>query len=91
MTADEIARLEKAINERWDTFLEQVWKPFVAGNAKEHGGILEQTTKTNNNVRDLQLWRARFEGAFFTGRILWAVLGVGLTILGFLIKMQVGG
>lgn len=91
MTAEEIARLEKAMNERWDRFLEDVWRPFVAGNAKEHGGILEQTTKTNSNVKELQLWRARFEGALFTGRVIWAVLGVGLTILGFLIKIQIGG
>ncbi len=91
MTAEEIARLERTVNERWDMFLEQVWKPFVAGNAKDHGSILEQTTKTNSNVKDLQLWRARFEGAFFTGRVIWAVLGVGLAIFGMLVKIQWGG
>jgi len=91
VTAEEVARLEKAFNDRWDRFLEDVWKPFVSGNAGEHAGILTQTTRTNARVTKLEIAWARLEGALFTGRVIWAVLGVGLTILGILLKGQFGG
>lgn len=98
MTPAEITRLERALNELreermrdWQSFRDNEFKPFAERNSQEHGGILEQTTQTNANVRELQLWRAKIEGALFAGRVIWAVLGVGLAILGMLLQGKFGG
>jgi len=97
MTPEEITRLERALTELreerardWQSFRDHEFKPFVERNGNDHASILKQTKETNHRVSSLELWRARFEGAFLLGRVAWAVLGVGLAILGMLIKIQWG-
>ena len=52
----------KRVNERFDT------------NDKAHDGIIERQDTTNGNVTDLQLWRARMEGAVWVVRNEWRVI-----------------
>lgn len=94
MTSDEVGRLEGAINNlraELTALVEHELRPFVVRNDTDHAEIKANQQKTNTRVSALEIWRARFEGAFFAGRILWAVLGVGLTIVGLLLRGQIGG
>jgi len=45
--------------------------------------ILIQTTKTNGRVSSLEDWKK------FVGKIVWAVVGFAVTIIGFYIEKQI--
>jgi len=47
---------------------------FREENKAEHDEIKKKQDKTNGNVTDLQLWRARMEGAVWVVRNEWRVI-----------------
>ena len=50
--------MEKTVIEQCMKGLQDSFNTFVLDNKEDNNKILEQTTKTNGNVRDLQLWKA---------------------------------
>ena len=44
--------------------------------------ILIQTTKTNGRVSTLEDWKK------LVGKVVWAIIGFGITIIGFYIEKQ---
>jgi len=55
---------------------------FRTENKAEHEEIKAKQDKTNGNVTDLQLWRARMEGAAWVVRNEWRVILAIATIAG---------
>jgi hypothetical protein len=55
--------IEKTAIEQCVTQLQKSFDEFITDNKSAHEKILEQTTKTNGNVRGLQLWKAKMVGA----------------------------
>lgn len=50
--------------------------------AKEQLDRIEELARaTNGRVRELELWRAKIQGAASTSRIVWLVAGAGVTTI----------
>jgi len=43
--------------------------------------IEEMVRDTNGRVREIELWRARVQGAMATSRVLWMVMGGTITAI----------
>jgi len=43
---------------------------FIRENSEEHKALLEQTTKTNGTVADIQRWRYMLTGGFIISNII---------------------
>ena len=75
-------KIENSVIEQCITGLKETLDTFIIDNKEEHAKIIEQTTKTNGNVREIQLWKAGMAGQM---KVIGFIIGAIIIPLGFLL------